>query len=212
MYTNPTTTNLIHETPQPDFLLLVSPPTDTEVICGEHFHMDFGFPRGKYIDKDELGQRVTSIDGYNCYLLIIDHCSRYTWVMLGKRKTLPINFFRHFFKHHGNPTSRRVVTTDKGGDLQNSLEFRQLILQSNYLLQPTAPDAPHQNGKAERPNQTFRNMMWCLLHGANLPSEFWSFALIHAVKLKIILPHESTKATHNSLLLVLYYLLGFKMV
>lgn len=34
--------------------------------------------------------------------------------------------------------------------------------------------------------------MHCLLHAANLPPEFWSFALIHSVKIKNMLPHKST--------------------
>ncbi len=37
--------------------------------------------------------------------------------------------------------------------------------------------------------------MRCMLHSANLPPEFWSFALIHAVKFKNMLPHASTGAT-----------------
>ncbi len=111
------------ELPEPDFLLLVSPPSPTSIRCGEHFHMDFGFPRGKYIGKDELGRRITSIDGYNCYLLIIDRSSHYTWVMLAKCKQSPLDFLRTFFQHHGLPSGRRIITTDKGGELHNSLEF-----------------------------------------------------------------------------------------
>lgn len=85
--------------------------------------------------------------------------------------------------------------TDKGGELNNSLEFWQLIFSFNYLLQPTATNAPHEKSLAKCPNQTFGNMILHLLHSINLPSEFWSFARIHAVHIKNILPHESNIAT-----------------
>jgi len=59
---------------------------------GTHFHMDMGFVRGsKYRTKDEDGQMVTSLDGYNSYLLIIDRATRYMWVFLSKYKTPKID-------------------------------------------------------------------------------------------------------------------------
>ena len=46
---------------------------------GQHFHMDFGFVRGsEYKLKQELGPTITSIDGFNSYLIIVDHITRYT--------------------------------------------------------------------------------------------------------------------------------------
>ncbi len=60
---------------------------------------------------------------------------------------------------------------------------------------PTAPDAPHQNGLAEWPNQTLANLTRCVLHTASLGSEYWPFALIHSVYLKNRLPHQTTKQT-----------------
>ena len=47
---------------------------------GQHFHMDFGFVRGStYTIKQENGPTITSKDGYNSYLLIIDRVTRYMW-------------------------------------------------------------------------------------------------------------------------------------
>jgi hypothetical protein len=134
---------------EPDFLDIITPTLETDLKCGEHFHMDFGFVHGKYIQKDEIGKRITSIDGYNSYLLIIDRKSRYTWIMLSKTKQPPLLFLTQFFNHHGLTSGRRIVATDRGGELHDSLQFRELIIQANYLLQPTAPDAPFQNGLAE---------------------------------------------------------------
>lgn len=60
---------------------------------GQHFHCDFGFVRSKhYQQKDNDGQTQTSVDGKNSYLLIIDHCTQYTWVYVSSSNLPPIKF------------------------------------------------------------------------------------------------------------------------
>ena len=66
---------------------------------------------------------------------------------------------------------------------------------TQYKLEPTAASAPHQNGMAERPEQTLGTMMRCMLHAAVLGQEFWSFALIHAVRIFNMMPHSVTGQT-----------------
>jgi transposase InsO family protein len=176
---------------------LPSPESDPSHQPGQNFHMDFGFMRGSGFDaKDKEGNTITSIDGYRSYLLIIDKCSQYTWVFLAKTKTPPIIIIETFLQQHGNPnTTHRTIRTDKGSELWGSYSFQEAILKANFILEPTAPDAPAQNGIAERPNQTLSTMVRCLLHSANLGHEYWSFALLHAVYLKNRLPHSSINTT-----------------
>jgi malate synthase len=65
---------------------------DDRVQPGQRFHMDMDFVRGtKYAQRDINGNLVTSIDGYNSYLLIVDRATRYTWVFLARTKTPPIS-------------------------------------------------------------------------------------------------------------------------
>jgi hypothetical protein len=92
-------------------------------------------------------------------------------------------------------TIHKTVQTDKGGELWGSHVFQKAIAESKFLLEPTAPDTPSQNGLAERPNQTLATMVRCLLHSANLGHEYWSFALLHATYLKNRLPHSSINTT-----------------
>ena len=49
--------------------------SDTHQCCpGQHFHMDYGFIHGSgFAVKDKEQQTLTSLDGFNSYLLIIDH-------------------------------------------------------------------------------------------------------------------------------------------
>jgi len=160
------------------------------------FYMDFGFPRGKTFHiKDEYGQLSTSIDGYRAYLLIIDRKSRYIWIMLTKTKQPPVNFLKQFLFTHGHKTGCRIVRTDKGGELWGSFDFRKVITDASYILEPTAPSAAFQNAIAERPNQTLGNWMRCILHATGLGPEFWSYALVHVVKVYNMLPHSGTGMT-----------------
>jgi dUTP pyrophosphatase len=192
--TIPPTVTITNLSDELDYLDLVSPETEFPdlQIC-QMFYMDFGFPRGKTFHiKDEYGRLITSLDGYRAYFLIIDRKSRYIWIMLAKTKKPPILFLQKFFSTHGLKSGRRIVRTDKGGELWGSYEFRQTVIEANYLLEPTAPAAAFQNAIAERPNQTLGNYMRCILHAANLGPEFWSFALLHVVKVYNMLPHSRT--------------------
>ena len=185
------------ESPPTDWLDLISPVDNADSLHpGDMFHMDFGFPRGHHYSKtDELGRLQTSIDGHRAYLLIIDRKTRYIWITVTKTKQPPCDAVTKFLELHGRRTGHRTIRTDKGGELWGSLQFRNVIHNAGYLLQPTAPDAPFQNGLAERPNRTLGNYMRCMLHAANLGPEFWSYALIHAARVYNMLPHSTTNQT-----------------
>ena len=64
-----------------------------------------------------------------------------------------------------------------------------MIDTSNYVLQSTGSYASAQNGMAEKPNQDLAQIIRCLIYGAGLGSQFWSYALRHAVYLKNRRPH-----------------------
>jgi hypothetical protein len=161
---------------------------------GQHFHVDFGFMKGSsYCKKDEEGRTITSIDGFCSYFLIIDRKTRYLWVFLTKTKKPPLTIFAQFLTTHGHPTAKnRTVWSDRGGELWGSQAFREVVQQAGYIMDPTAPKAAFQNGKAERPNRSLGKTVRCLLYNANLGPEYWSFALLHAVYLKTGLPHCAT--------------------
>ena len=161
---------------------------------GQHFHVDFGFMKGTgYCKKDDEGQTITSIDGYRSYLLVIDRKTRYVWVFLTKNKKPSLSIFAEFLKQHGHPTAQpKTIRSDKGGELWGSEAFRSVVMNAGYVMDPTAPDAQFQNGKAEGPNRNLAKTVRCLLYNAGLGPEYWSFALQHAVYLKNRLPHCAT--------------------
>jgi len=160
---------------------------------GQMFHMDFGFVRGSdFKQKESDGKIITSKDGYNSYLVVVDRYSSYTWIMLSRSKDPPLQFIENFLEMHRDRSCAIIkIRTDQGGELWASSAFQEVISESKCVLEPTGAGDPAQNGKAEAPNKTFGNMMRGMLFNANLGSEYWSYALLHAVYVKNRLPHSA---------------------
>jgi hypothetical protein len=119
-----------------------------------------GFVRGSmYAGKDEDRHTVTSLDGYNSYIVIVDRATRYTWVFLSKTKTPKIDTITTFLKIHGaSLLQQKYIRTDEGGELWRSHHFHKAMHDTGYILEPTASDASFQNGVAERSNRTLGDM------------------------------------------------------
>ena len=170
---------------------------------GQHYHIDFGFVRGQkpttptnstHASKQH-GKIVTSIDGYTCYVIVVDRITRYTWIFLSKSKKPPIETIRNLLNKFKSDDPHRTVRTDQGGELGHSTEFAAMIAACGYSLEETGADASSQNGIAERPNRTYGQMMRCMLSSAELGPEFWSFALLHAVYVRNRLWHATIKTS-----------------
>ena len=165
---------------------------DTQLGIGEHFHMDYGFVRGSdWSAKDNDGKLVTSVDHFRSYLLVIDRASRYIWIYLTKHKHPPIDQVNGLLSKFKNIYPNAKVTTDQGKELGASKHFQKIVKDNGYTLEVTGADSSAQNGMAEKPNQDLARIMRCLLYSAGLGSQFWSYALRHAVYLKNRRPHSS---------------------
>ena len=169
---------------------------DPNIQAGQHLHADFGFVRGSdWSKQDSDGKLVTSRDGYRSYCLLIDRATRYIWIILTKRKIPPVDELRNLLKHLGAKVTQpyKTLTTDLGGKLAKGKAFQSMLVEKEvgYTLKNTGAFSSAQNGLAEKPNQDLARMMRCMLYGAGLGSEYWSYALRHAVYLKNRLPHTS---------------------
>ena len=168
------------------------PSPDKTTSRGQRFHMDFGFVRGETQSKKNkaLTRMITSIDGYNSYLIIVDAHTRYTWVFLTSSKEPPLDVIQQFLNDHGLTTGERSIRTDQGGELYNSKKFHVACAFHGYKLEPTGADNSSQNGAAERPNRTLADMMRAVLYNSGMPHKFWSYALTYSVYIKNRLPHS----------------------
>ncbi|KAI2511380.1 hypothetical protein MHU86_2991 [Fragilaria crotonensis] len=159
-----------------------------EIQPGQIFHMDLGFFRGpsnlvEVYDRHAapLPKLIESRQGFVCYLLIIDRCTRYTWIFPLRSKSVPPDLIRLFFQTHGNQNRIvKTLRTDGEGSLAESPKFRSIIAEYGYTLEKTATDTSSQNGLAERPHRTMGEMTRCLLYSAAMPIYFWADAIVYA--------------------------------
>ena len=154
---------------------------------GQRFQMDYGFMRG----SQDTRTNIRSHEGYNCYLLIVDYFTRYTWVFLSKNKAPPVRLLTTFLQTYGNKDGTRIVRTDQGGELARSNSFKEVLSKANYSLEITGSDNSTQNSIAERPHRTLADMVRAGIENSGLHVKYWSDALLHAVYIKNRLPHSA---------------------
>ncbi len=75
---------------------------------------------------------MTSVDGFNCYLLVVDESSQYAWVFLCLSEEPPIDKMSMFLRVFGLAKGG-VLCCNHGGELAKSLHFRSHMLKKfNY--------------------------------------------------------------------------------
>ena len=175
-------------------------------LPGQQFHMDLGYIRGPSNLQAVLLERreeakpkvIHSRQGFTCYLLVIDRCSRYMWVFPLKTRAVPTTLMQMFLSVHGNKEATpRIIRSDGEGALAESTEFRTFLVGTGYMLQKTAADTSSQNGMVERPHQSLGAMVRCMLYAAQLPAQFWADAIVYAV-------YISNRLYHSTIEQVLY--------
>jgi hypothetical protein len=172
----------------------MGPTSDTApIVSATRFHLDFGFIRASSHDFGVTkGPRVvTSYNGNNTYLLIVDANQRYSWVFFKPSESPPVSILEPFLAVHGLKEGPIFLRMDQGGELWGSDQLRYIAHAAGYVIEPTGSDSVWQNGKVERLNGTFGVMVRCLLYSAGLSAKFWSAALIQAVYLKNRFYHKA---------------------
>ena len=115
---------------------------------------------------------ITSIDGYNSYLIIVDQVSRYIWIFLTASKSPPIFAAQSILKEFKSKTKHRTVRTDQGKELGRSTKFQEMVHVKGFTLELTGADASAQNDISKSPNKYLANMIHCLLHSAALGPQY----------------------------------------
>lgn len=172
----------VHIGPSKTTIQSKSATDTTPCEAGQHLHIDFGYVCGSdWSKRDNDGKLVTSINGYRSYCLIIDRHSRYIWIVLTKRKTPPVDELRNLLPHLSTKVKNgyKTITTDLGGELAKAKAFRAMLVEPtvNYVLKTTGAHSSAQNDLAEKPNQDLARMMWSMLYGAGLGSQYWAYAI-----------------------------------
>ena len=108
-------------------------------------------------NKSKKEKTITSIDGYNSYLIIVDRSTRYTWIFLQSSKEPPINAIKILLTKFKTTQPHRTVRIDQGGELGGYAAFKELLAGDDmgFSLELTGVDAPAQNGRCENPNRVY---------------------------------------------------------
>ncbi len=93
---------------------------------GQRYFVDLGFLCSSTSDYSHpnpaTDQIVTFVDGFNCYLLVVDEFSRYAWVILCSSKEPPIDKMLAFLCVFGLAKGS-VLCCNQGGELAKSELF-----------------------------------------------------------------------------------------
>jgi hypothetical protein len=91
----------------------------------QRWFMDFGFLRASTSDfsrpDKDRDRVVTSFDGYNAYLIIVDEYTKYVWVYLCVSKDPPIDLIELHLDQFG--TKGIHIRCDQGGELAGCTDF-----------------------------------------------------------------------------------------
>lgn len=122
--------------------------------------------------------REPSLSGARYVVTFIDDYSRYTTVYFLKTKDEVLDRFVAYKTMAERQTGHQLKTlrSDRGGEYMGKT-FASYLEQHGIIHDPTPPYSPQSNGIAERMNRTLVEMARCMIHGKNLPQNFWAEAI-----------------------------------
>ena len=135
---------------------------------------------------------LTSINGFQYYVIFVDHYTRFTWLYLLHNKSEVYSKFVHLHAMVKTQFSATIKTLrSNGGGEYTSKLFESYLSSHGIHHQLSCPYTPQQNGLVERKHRHLIETTITLLSQASLPSQFWSFAVQTAMTLITLLPTAS---------------------
>jgi len=129
---------------------------------GELTHIDVW---GKY--------EVTSINGFQYYLLMVDDASRYVTVEFLKSKDQAAQKVKNYFTHlELQGKTPKAMWIDRGRKFVNEM-LLEWCYSKGMQVHMTAPYSPSQNGIAEHMNRTLEELARAMRLAADLPTFLW---------------------------------------
>jgi len=132
------------------------------------------------IHSDLIGPLPETIQTRKKWIMVlIDDCSRRSWVYLLASKDEVSETFQRWKKQVEKRTGAEVKTlrTDGGGEYINR-EFLEFLSEEGISKETTTPYSPQSNGVAERFNRTLLEGVRSMLHGSGMSKSFWGEAVL----------------------------------
>ena len=160
-------------------------------IAAKHSEKPFGSPTKRVSQPGELTHAdlwgkydVTSINGCQYYLLLIDDATRYITVRFLKTKDQAASQIKNYFTYLSvREKQPRAIRIDRGTEFVNNA-LMSWCEAHGIDVQRTAPYSPSQNGVAERMNRTLVELARAMLAAAQLPEFLWEPAVEHAAYIR----------------------------
>jgi hypothetical protein len=144
------------------------------------------------IHSDVCGPLPSGYAGYRYFCLFIDDYSYYIFIYFLKKRSEVVTSFKHFktYAEAVHDTKILYLRVDNAPEYVEG-ELRKFCEENGIQYEKTVPDAPQQNGRAERTNYTLESMARAMLLDADLHDYFWPFAFRTAAYLKNRVPHSA---------------------
>ena len=139
------------------------------------------------IHSDICEMPIFSVDGFKYFALFVDDSSRYSHIVLLRKKS---DIYRGFSEllEDGSITIS-TIRSDQGSEYL-SKKFQSLCMSNDIRQEFSSVATPEEMGLAERLNRTLLEKVRPMLFESTLPTTFWSFALIQANFLYNRSPHS----------------------
>eukprot|EP00957_Ditylum_brightwellii_P201668 15326671-Ditylum_brightwellii.AAC.1 len=123
------------------------------VMVGQGLSLDWGVMVQK-LKNQERTQKLTSIDGLQSYLLVVDHYSNCFWSICSNSKSPPLGWLNHLLTKILPEHNNKYACMDLESELGQNEDVKALLIKHGYGIQPTRPDTSYQNSPAEQPHKT----------------------------------------------------------
>jgi transposase InsO family protein len=134
---------------------------------------------GQLLHMDTVGpSRIRSMGGKWYVLVIIDDCSRYTWIFFLESKDEVFEHFRLLALRLNNEhlNCLKAIRSDNETEFRNT-SFDGFCREHGIEQQFSTPPVPQQNGVVERKNRTIVEMARTMLDEHGTPRRFWADAI-----------------------------------
>lgn len=129
------------------------------------------------VHVDLCGPMTPARDGSLYLMLVVDDCTRYTWMAALHTKAQAFDAFKRYVAMAEAEHSTRVssIRSDNGGEFL-STAFNAWLSEKGIQRELTTAHSPWQNGVVERMNRTVVEGSRTLLSDAKLPKTLWVLA------------------------------------
>lgn len=153
------------------------------VTAIQWWYMDLGFLQALqfgYSRPNKTKDRVvTSFDGFNSYLLVVNESTKYIWVYLCALKEPPIHMTDLHLDQFGAKSG--LIPTDQGGELAGSNDFITRMAQRKFIVEQLVPTA---RIKTSRLSTTMvplelQYKFYCMVRAYQQYFGLWHFFMLH---------------------------------